>query len=266
MTTLAATQRRSRRQPLAALGRLTIMALVGIVLTVAYIVGAVNEAFEAVDILVLALPLLIAALMWTGWRWTPALAGVIGGLLSVVLIGSLPYLIGQRDSPVFVPLLILMGFGVVACIGGIGATVQNYRRPASDRPLPRWTPYGLTALAAFLAGAIVIAVAPQPAVEDGIDPAALAGVPALGARDYAYTEPVLRVRAGETVTLRLSNDDPDMHFFDLDDFNVHAPMPAGRTGIAIFRPTEPGTYTFYCAPHFNKATGQGMKGTLIVAP
>ncbi len=43
-------------------------------------------------------------------------------------------------------------------------------------------------------------------------------------------------------------------------------MPPGETGVALFRADKPGTYTFYCAPHYDKKTGEGMKGTLIVEP
>jgi hypothetical protein len=44
------------------------------------------------------------------------------------------------------------------------------------------------------------------------------------------------------------------------------PIPPSGTGVAIFKPTQAGTYTFYCQPHYDKATGQGMHGTLVVDP
>ena len=39
-------------------------------------------------------------------------------------------------------------------------------------------------------------------------------------------------------------------------------------GALLFwrKPTEPGTYTFYCRPHADKAARTGMVGTLIVEP
>jgi hypothetical protein len=54
------------------------------------------------------------------------------------------------------------------------------------------------------------------------------------------------------------------HSFDVDEFGVHAPIPSGQSSPALFKPEAPGTYTFYCAPHYDKATGRGMKGMLIV--
>ena len=72
------------------------------------------------------------------------------------------------------------------------------------------------------------------------------------------------MKAGETVALRLENGDSEGHSFDIDQFGVHAAISPGAASLALFKPTQPGTYTFYCAPHYDKATGQGMQGTLIV--
>ncbi len=43
-------------------------------------------------------------------------------------------------------------------------------------------------------------------------------------------------------------------------------MPAGKSNVAIFTPTQPGTYTFYFRPHADKAARTGMVGTLAVVP
>jgi plastocyanin len=47
---------------------------------------------------------------------------------------------------------------------------------------------------------------------------------------------------------------------------VHVLMPPGKSNLALFTPTKPGTYTFYCQPHADKAARTGMVGTLIVEP
>ncbi len=59
---------------------------------------------------------------------------------------------------------------------------------------------------------------------------------------------------------------PEKELMLEDEFNVHASMPAGKSNVAIFTPTQPGTYTFYCRPHADKAARTGMVGTLAVAP
>jgi plastocyanin len=89
-------------------------------------------------------------------------------------------------------------------------------------------------------------------------------MPVLKTENFAFAQTELKVKAGETVALRLENSDGETHFFDVDEFNIHAPVLPGEEGLALFKPTQAGTYTFYCAPHYDKATGEGMKGTLIV--
>ena len=97
-----------------------------------------------------------------------------------------------------------------------------------------------------------------------MSPETLASLPALTAANFTFSQPEIRVKVGETVALRLENADSEGHSFDIDEFAVHALMPSGEASLALFKPTQPGSYTFYCTPHYSKETGQGMKGTLIV--
>jgi uncharacterized cupredoxin-like copper-binding protein len=41
-------------------------------------------------------------------------------------------------------------------------------------------------------------------------------------------------------------------------------MPGSQSALALFRPTQTGTYTFYCAVPGHRAAG--MVGTLTVEP
>jgi plastocyanin len=68
------------------------------------------------------------------------------------------------------------------------------------------------------------------------------------------------------VVLRLDNADTTTHYLDIDEFNVHALIPSGKSNVALFKPTQPGTYTFYCHPHADKDARAGMVGTLVVEP
>jgi Cupredoxin-like domain len=54
------------------------------------------------------------------------------------------------------------------------------------------------------------------------------------------------------------------HSFDIDELNVHVPMASGKSSLALFKPTKPGTYTFYCSVPGHRELG--MQGTLIVEP
>jgi plastocyanin len=202
--------------------------------------------------------------MLTGWRWTPALGAVVG-LLLLAMIGPMAgFALADPGSGMFAPILIVLALSAAAVVLGISATVQNYRRAAGDRRAPSWLAAALAGVAGLIVGAILIGMVPRADVTSGISPEVLGQLPALTAKGFAFGQAEIRVKAGETVALRLENADPEMHFFDVDELNVHAPIPAGKQGLALFKPTKPGTYTFYCAPHYSKESGEGMKGTLIV--
>jgi plastocyanin len=148
------------------------------------------------------------------------------------------------------------------------------------------TPFDLLLLAVFAAGcvlaglaawhsalypavivcALLVAAAPQPGIAAGISSADLAKLPLLRGEHFEFTQKELHVKAGQTVTLRLENYDPEAHYLDIDELDVHTPIAPGKTSIAIFTPATPGTFLFYCHPHADKTTGEGMVGTLVVEP
>ncbi len=86
----------------------------------------------------------------------------------------------------------------------------------------------------------------------------------LATENFKFGQAELRVTAGETVELELSNADFLPHSFDVDELDIHIPIP-GRDGVRLtFTPTKPGTYSFYCGiPGHVEA---GMVGDLIVEP
>jgi plastocyanin len=187
------------------------------------------------------------------------------GLLLLAMIGPMaPLVLADPGSSSFAPVLIVLVLSATAVALGISATVQNYRRAAADRHAPRWLAAALVGVAGLVVGAVAISFVPQPDATTGISPEVLGQLPAVTAKNFEFTQTEIHVKAGETVALRLENGDSEGHFFEVDALNVHAPIPAGKQGLALFRPTAPGTYTFYCTPHYSKETGEGMKGTLIV--
>lgn len=217
------------------------------------------------------IPLVVAGVVAWRRRWTPALGALIGGVL--VLEGYIflrDMLIQPATAADFADAAIFFGTALVGLVAGIGATVQNYSAPRSrpfvDQPAPSWAyPALLAFVALVLGGVLTTAIQPRSTLPS-VSPETLAALPALQAKDYLFAQPEIRAKVGEIVTLRLDNADDSTHYLDIDEFNVHAIMPADKSNVAIFKPTQPGTYTFYCRPHADKAARTGMVGTLIVEP
>ena len=211
--------------------------------------------------------LVVAAIVASRFRWTPALGALFSGLMLVDGSIFLTNLLTQPDTAaIFALAATFFASAVVGLIVGIAATVQNYRaprsRPFTSQPAPRWTYLALLALVALVLGGILTTAIQSGGVAPSVSPEVLAALPVLTAKNDLFDQPEIRARVGETVALRLENADTSTHYLDIDEFNVHAFIPAGKSNLAIFTPTQTGTYTFYCqVPGHTEA---GMKGTLIV--
>src|SRR5262245_7152687 len=147
--TVPQTKARSR-QPLAALGKLTIAALVGIALAVIYVLAAVVGQIDPMGLAFSGLPLIAAGVMLAGWRWTPALGALVGVLLLAMIGPMAPFALADPGSATFAPVLLVLALSAVAVALGISATVQNYRRAAADRRAPRWLAAALTGAAGLV--------------------------------------------------------------------------------------------------------------------
>ena len=260
------TPRAFSRKPLATLGKLTLSALVALLAVMVYLNVAVFQLDPRLWPF-MAVTLLLTGLAATGWRWAPLLGALWCGLFSVMAIPFTSYNLAHPEQLRIFAVELWLDLALIGgVVGGIAAPIQNYRTPLSERRTPRWLPYGLTAMTALAVGALLVAAVVQGRDATGVSPEALAQLPALSVKAAQFEQRELHARVGQTVALRLENADGQGHSFDVDELDVHAAMPSGKPGLALFTPTKPGTYTFYCALHYNKETGQGMKGTLIVTP
>jgi plastocyanin len=217
------------------------------------------------------LGLVFAGIAALRFRWAPA----IGALLcALYLVEAYVFVTGELTEPnnagTFASAAIFVATAVVGLVAGIGATVQNYRAPRSrpfvNPPAPSWAYPSLLAVTALVLGAIVTTAIQPRGLLPGFSPEALAALPALKAKDFLFDQSHISAKVGEMVVLQLENADTSTHYLDIDEFGVHATIPAGKSNVALFKPTQPGTYTFYCRPHADKAARTGMVGTLVVAP
>ena len=251
--------------PLAAFGKLTVAALVGIALIVVYAMVFVSRHIDPMALGFVLVALICAGIVAVGWRWAPLLGALLSGAMLASYIPLLGYILTHPDEPNFVTAALFLPVAIVGIVAGIGATVQNYR--SGERRAPRWLAVGQAGLAGWSAGAILIgtliAGMPKAGSSVGVSPETLAALPALAAQNLKFDQAELHAKVGETVALRLDNRDNEAHSFDIDAFNLHIPLPASQSGAAVFKPTQAGTYTFYCSlPGHREA---GMVGTLIVA-
>jgi plastocyanin len=215
--------------------------------------------------------LVVAGIVATRLRWAPALGALFGGLLLLDAYVFLTDLLIRPDSASnFAFAAIFFATAIVGLIAGVGATIQHYRAPRSrpfvDPPAPRWAAPALLALTTLVLGGILTIAIQARGIAPSVSAEVLAELPALTAKNYLFEQPEIRARVGETVALRLDNTDTSTHYLDIDELNLHAVMPVGQSNVAIFKPIQPGTYTFYCRPHADKAARTGMVGTLIVEP
>ena len=257
---------------LGALRLWTIVGLLGSISMLIYIQAA-SIGFDPLVSGFVLLALIIAAGVAVGWRWAPLL-GALWSILVLAAFGS--YMSYDLTHPAvfdhFAFSVILVAFVVAAVVAGIGATVQHERsrlRPTSTterRHAPRALLVFLGVLTGLSLGALLVASMAAGRNAGGVSAEALAKLPALATlpNELGFDRTELRAKVGETVALRLENQDTNAHSFDIDEFAVHTPLPAGATSLALFTASTPGAYTFYCSiPGHREA---GMAGTLIVEP
>jgi heme/copper-type cytochrome/quinol oxidase subunit 2 len=117
-----------------------------------------------------------------------------------------------------------------------------------------------------LAGYLLVSAFSRPALEP------VAGNVIDIAADMAgFDRREIRVKAGETVTIRLTSLDNQFHTdgggkhqWAVDELNVSVIAPPKETKAVTFTPDQPGTYTFYCDICCGGRANPTMQGTLIV--
>ncbi len=273
MDTAIRVERTTGRTPLSALAKWTVTTLVvGVVLLIYMQVFLVRDFMPPIALMFGVPALIFAALVVAiRRRWAPLLGALYWVLF---LAANAPYIVHDLSHTeffgTFMFSVILMMPPLVGLAAGIGAAVQNYRTPDTADPTarghgaPRWFPTGLATVTGLCAGAILVGALPNGSAAAAVSASALAGLPALTAAQHRFDKTELRVKAGQTVALRLENQDAAGHSFDIDEFKVHVPMVPGQPGLALFIPTTPGRYTFYCSVPGHRAAG--MVGTLVVEP
>jgi plastocyanin len=252
--------------PVATLGKLTIAAALGFPLLVS--TDLVRHGLTVPGLLftgiALALAGIVSGLIATGWRWAPLLGAA---LYTLLLLASFPTVLAALSNPggdtyLFAFNAIFLALTVVGTAAGVGATVQNYRSDAANRPAPRWLAAGLSGLGGVVLGAILVAAlaGASAGVGVGVSQEELSKLPSFSAQASQFAPAALSAHAGRPVALRLDNRDNTPHTFTIHELNIDVFMPAEKSALALFTPTKAGSYTITCDFH------PAMHATLTVSP
>src|SRR5437764_8213020 len=147
------------RVPLSFMVWLTAGSLVGIGIGFWLLMLMIGVTVVAIAIIAVA-SLVMAGLVVTGVRWTPALGAVfgagvwIGGLSSQQY--SLYHLTHPQEGGPFIVSVLIYVLAIVAIVAGSVAAMQNYRGGA--RHTPSWTGTFLGVMAGFVVGATVVSL------------------------------------------------------------------------------------------------------------
>jgi plastocyanin len=249
---------RPSRLPLAALGKLTVAALVGNVLAD---VGEFVLLHRVIPPLLgfAAGLLIVAGIVAMGWRWAPALGAVMGSAVVYGIVRfNLAYLTHPNVFGFFAVFAVMLAVAIAEIGAGIGATVQNYR--GSERRAPRGLRTALVGFSSFVLGAILVAgiiAATAPANSTVVR---TAGEPVvhMGASNFAQSSVV--VPKGSQ--LLLVDDGPFLHILANGTWENGTARPGTEPGaprvdnlqlngnsVAIGPFTTAGTYHIYCTIH-----------------
>jgi cytochrome c oxidase subunit 2 len=93
----------------------------------------------------------------------------------------------------------------------------------------------------------------------------------LSASMGGFSSDIVRVKAGEEVTIRLTSldnqyhsDGGGRHQWAVDELGLDIIAPSLGSETLTFTPEQPGTYTFYCDICCGGRANPNMQGTLIV--
>lgn len=83
-------------------------------------------------------------------------------------------------------------------------------------------------------------------------------------KNMRYVAAEVQAETGESVTLRVWNEDGYAHAFDMDELDIHVQLAANERREFVIPSLAPGRYAFYCSTPGHQMAG--MEGVLVVVP
>ena len=217
-----------------------------------------NLAFLVINI---AIPLIVAGLIWRFGSWALVL-GAIAGLLGTGLVYG-PYLIESADS-----INSVFDFGVAivttvaaltALVGSIVAFVQIRigKARVAATAVERIALRGIAVVVAVL---VVVSGIFTVAARDTVEEAERTGAIEVLMKATEFRTAELVATSGETLRLVLKNDDLYIHTFTIDEFGIDVTVgPRGEKALSLSS-SNPGTFEYKCIIPGHES----MTGTLTV--
>jgi plastocyanin len=241
------------------MGWLTTGSLVGIGIGFWLLMLMIGVTVAAIAILSVA-SVLIAGLVVTGVRWSPALGAVfgagvwIGGLTSQQY--SLYHLTHPQEGGPFIVSVLIYVLALVAIVAGIVATVQNYR--SGTRHAPPWTGAFLGLMAGFVVGATIVSLLVLPGNTSAAPASTEADTVHMGIA--SFSRPTVTIAKGSM--LKLVDDGSFLHIIANGSWDGSTPKSVSEPGapevkdrqvnggsITIGPFNTVGTFSLYCTVH-----------------
>ena len=247
------------RQPLTVLGKATIAAVTASFIAFIALQLSVGLLLPPVLIVMLS-ELVVIALTAVGWRWAPLLGAVVGVGTIIGGVGTQPYAQYHLEHPEFffpfASIVLIVLVGIAAIVGGIAATLQNYRREPAT---PRWLASGTIGLGGVFAG-MLIASAIATTVPTSASAQPLSGTPTVHLEAASFAPAAVIVPKGSK--LHVVADTSILHILANGTWQGQRTHPGAEPGAPKIENVQvaqglvdlgpfatPGTYYIYCTVH-----------------
>lgn len=209
-------------------------------------------AFQFVDPFLLINCVVFGLLGWWAGRGGKA-SLIVLGILSVVFIAmNVPFIIPSLMAPASFIDFLITSFLLLAAVTAAVSSFVALRAGDGVTSGPRTMFRVVVALGVV---AIVVAAVGRLTYDGG---ALQEGDVELTTVDTEFDPEELSADSGQ-VAVFITNDDPTLHTFTIDELDVNVSIPQNSTARVVFD-AEAGEYEFVCLPHEQG----GMTGTLTV--
>jgi plastocyanin len=234
--------------------------------------GIITKGSIIPPVLGIAIALLICgAVAATRWRWSMVIPLVLTTVVVAFQLspGSFPLygITHPGDYPVFAPIVLHIGFAIMAVVGLAVKLVQTIRRQTPHAP--HWLNPAVAALTGLTLGMLLLGAIAQPSSAGAATNTTATGTETVHLTGSSFSPNIVALHKGDTLTM--IGDSPVPHVIANGTWSSSKPMPGTEAGapainnvsvdgktVVVGPFTTPGTYQLYCTVH------PGMVLTVIV--